>query len=148
MKNENANRAKTFSFKSAKELLDLMIHSFTPTEYSWRAYFHASDAIDKRRFMGLSDDALALESSDYGIQLLAGQEPRTLRISDNGVGMSRDEMVTNLGTIARSGTRQFTAEMEKSTTDGDAASLIGQFGVGFYSAFMIAENIEVLSQNR
>ena len=144
-----ANRAKTFSFKSeAKELLDLMIHSL----YSNKEVFirelisNASDAIDKRRILGLSDDALALDAADYGIQLISSAEPRTLRISDNGVGMSRDDMVTNLGTIARSGTRQFSADMKDAVTEGDAASLIGQFGVGFYSAFMIAENIEVLSR--
>lgn len=143
------NRVKTFSFKSeAKELLDLMIHSL----YSNKEVFirelisNASDAIDKRRFLALSEDGLGLDSDQYRIQLKAGTEPRTLCISDNGIGMDRDEMVTNLGTIARSGTRQFTAEMKETVTEGDAASLIGQFGVGFYSAFMIAENIEVCSR--
>ena len=143
------NRAKTFSFKSeAKELLDLMIHSL----YSNKEVFirelisNASDAIDKRRFLSLSEEDMGLDASDYGIKLTADSEARTLTISDNGIGMNQDEIVTNLGTIARSGTRQFSADMKDAAVEGDAASLIGQFGVGFYSAFMIAENIEVLSR--
>ena len=144
-----AGRAKTFTFKSeAKELLDLMIHSL----YSNKEIFirelisNASDAIDKRRFLGLSDGSLALDSAAYGIKITTDSDARTLTISDNGIGMNQDELVANLGTIARSGTKHFTAEMEKQKDGEDVSSLIGQFGVGFYSAFMVAEKVEVLSR--
>ncbi|MGB0648158.1 MAG: ATP-binding protein, partial [Bradymonadia bacterium] len=144
-----ANRAKTFTFKSeAKELLDLMIHSL----YSNKEIFlrelisNASDAIDKRRFLGLSDGSLSLDSAEYGIKITTDSDARTLTISDNGIGMNQEELVANLGTIARSGTKHFTAEMEKQKDGEDVSSLIGQFGVGFYSAFMVAEKVEVLSR--
>jgi len=144
-----ANRAKTFTFKSeAKELLDLMIHSL----YSNKEIFlrelisNASDAIDKRRFLSLSDDEIGLEADAYGVKITTDSDARTVTISDNGVGMNQDELVANLGTIARSGTKRFTEEMEKQATGEDQSSLIGQFGVGFYSAFMIADKVEVLSR--
>jgi molecular chaperone HtpG len=144
-----ANRAKTFTFKSeAKELLDLMIHSL----YSNKEIFlrelisNASDAIDKRRFLSLSDDDIGLESDAYGVKITTDSDARTITISDNGVGMNQDELVANLGTIARSGTKRFTEEMEKQGAGEDKSNLIGQFGVGFYSAFMVAEKVEVLSR--
>ena len=144
-----ANRAKTFSFKSeAKELLDLMIHSL----YSNKEIFlrelisNASDAIDKRRFLSISETDLALDAEAYRIRMTTDAEARTLTIVDNGIGMSQEEMIANLGTIARSGTRLFTEEMSQANETGDASQLIGQFGVGFYSAFMVAESVEVLSR--
>jgi molecular chaperone HtpG len=144
-----ANRAKTFTFKSeAKELLDLMIHSL----YSNKEIFlrelisNASDAIDKRRFLSLSEGEIGLEADAYGVKITTDSDARTVTISDNGVGMNQDELVANLGTIARSGTKRFTEEMEKQGTGDEKSNLIGQFGVGFYSAFMIAEKVEVLSR--
>ncbi len=144
-----ANRAKTFTFKSeAKELLDLMIHSL----YSNKEIFlrelisNASDAIDKRRFLSLSDGEIGVGADAYGIKITTDSDARTVTISDNGVGMNQEELVANLGTIARSGTKRFTEEMEKQATGEDASNLIGQFGVGFYSAFMVAEKVEVLSR--
>jgi molecular chaperone HtpG len=143
------NRAKTFTFKSeAKELLDLMIHSL----YSNKEIFlrelisNASDAIDKRRFLSLSEESFGLDSGAYAIKITTDSDARTLTIADNGVGMNQDELVANLGTIARSGTKRFTEEMSKHDNKDDAANLIGQFGVGFYSAFMVAEKVEVLSR--
>jgi molecular chaperone HtpG len=144
-----ANRAKTFTFKSeAKELLDLMIHSL----YSNKEIFlrelisNASDAIDKRRFLSLSDGEIGLAADAYGIKITTDSEARTVTITDNGVGMNQEELVANLGTIARSGTKRFTEEMEKQATGDDRSNLIGQFGVGFYSAFMVAEKVEVVSR--
>ena len=144
-----ANRAKTFTFKSeAKELLDLMIHSL----YSNKEIFlrelisNASDAIDKRRFLSLSEGTLGLAAEEYGIKITTDTDARTVTLSDNGVGMNQEELVANLGTIARSGTKRFTEEMDKQSDGDDMSNLIGQFGVGFYSAFMVAEKVEVLSR--
>ena len=110
-----ANRAKTFTFKSeAKELLDLMIHSL----YSNKEIFlrelisNASDAIDKRRFLSLSDGEIGVGADAYGIKITTDTDARTVTISENGVGMNQEDLVANLGTIARSGTKRFTEEME------------------------------------
>ena len=123
-----ANRAKTFTFKSeAKELLDLMIHSL----YSNKEIFlrelisNASDAIDKRRFLSISETDLALSSEDFKIQMTTDSDARTRNpITDNGIGMSQEEMIANLGTIARSGTRMFSEEMNQANEAGDASQLI------------------------
>jgi molecular chaperone HtpG len=129
-----------------RELLQLMIHSL----YSHREIFlrelisNASDANDKLRFLALSDPALLGQDSALGIWIDADPKTRTLTIRDNGIGMSREEAVAQLGTIAKSGTAEFfkrlTGDQQKD------AALIGQFGVGFYSAFMVAERVEVLSR--
>lgn len=127
-------------------LLDLVVHSL----YSDREIFlrelvaNAADATDKRRFLALSDEALALPS-EASVQIVADKDRQTIRIEDLGIGMSKDELSENLGTIARSGTAAFTAQLAN-TKPEERPSLIGQFGVGFYSAFMVADKVEVVSR--
>ena len=130
-------------------LLDLVVHAL----YSDREIFlrelvaNAADATDRRRFEALTDAALT-PPADAAIRITPDKEARTITIADAGVGMGKEEMVQNLGTIARSGTRAFGAEMAKrtDTKPEDKVSLIGQFGVGFYSAFMVADRVEVTSR--
>ncbi|MFJ5220502.1 molecular chaperone HtpG [Streptomyces sp. NPDC088354] len=132
----------------ARQLLQLMIHSI----YSNKDVFlrelvsNASDALDKLRLEALRDDALDADVSDLHIALDADAQARTLTVRDNGVGMSRDEVVSLIGTIASSGTARLLQEL-KDTKDADAAAgLIGQFGVGFYSAFMVADEVTVVTR--
>ena len=139
--------AETHSFQTqAKQLLQLMIHSL----YSNREIFlrelisNASDAIDKLRFEALNNDALLAEGSDYAIDVLVDSDAKTITIRDNGIGMTREEVIEHLGTIAKSGTAEF---LERLTGDQKKdAGLIGQFGVGFYSAFIVADEVEVLTR--
>jgi len=142
-----ASAAETLGFQTeAKKLLQLMINSL----YSNREIFlrelisNASDAIDKLRFEALADDALLAGDPNLCIRIEFDKDAKTLSVSDNGVGMTREEVVANLGTIAKSGTAEF---LERLTGDqkGDA-TLIGQFGVGFYSAFIVAKEVEVLTR--
>ena len=138
---------ETLGFQTEiKQLLDLMIHSL----YSNRDIFlrelisNASDACDKLRFEALDNDKLYGGDSDLGIWIETDRKARTISVRDNGVGMNRDEAVKNLGTIARSGTREFF-----SLLTGDRArdsNLIGQFGVGFYSSFIVAQKVTVESR--
>ena len=103
---------------------------------------NASDAIDKLAYRALTDDQVGLSREDFAITLRVDKEHRTLTVSDNGIGMTAGEMEQNLGTIARSGSLQFKKELgEQSDVD-----IIGQFGVGFYAAFMVADNVSVLSR--
>ncbi len=129
-----------------RQLLDLMINSL----YSNREIFlrelvsNASDACDKLRFEALSDDGLYEGDGDLAVEVLCDKEARTVTVRDNGIGMSREEAVEHLGTIAKSGTRQF---FEALTGDAAAdARLIGQFGVGFYSSFIVADRVTVTSR--
>lgn len=127
-----------------RELLSLVIHSV----YSNKDIFlrelvaNAADAIDKARFLSLTQQDMI---RDWEIRIEADKDTKTLIISDNGVGMNRDELIENLGTIAHSGTKAFTEALEKAKEDGSvsAPELIGQFGVGFYSAFMAADKVTV-----
>ena len=127
-------------------LLDLVVHSL----YSEREIFlrelvaNAADAVDRRRFEALTDSTLA-PPADAKIRIVPDKEASTLVISDDGIGMTRQEMIENLGTIARSGTRAFTENLASAKPE-DRPSLIGQFGVGFYSAFMVADRVEVTSR--
>jgi len=138
---------QTMGFQTeAKRLLQLMIHSL----YSNREIFlrelisNASDAIDKRRFAAIEDSSLDVSSEGYEIRVDVDEEAKTLSISDNGIGMSRDDVVENLGTIAKSGTAAF---MEQLSGDQQKDSqLIGQFGVGFYSSFIVADRVEVITR--
>lgn len=134
---------KQFKAES-KRLLDLMINSiYTHKEIFLRELIsNASDAIDKLAYLALTDDAVGLNRSDFEIRLTADKDAGTLTVSDNGIGMSREEMEENLGTIAHSGSLRFKTEMEKR----DDIDIIGQFGVGFYSAFMVAEKVTVISK--
>ena len=125
-----------------QQLLDLVIHSL----YSNKDIFlrelisNGSDAIDRLRFEALSNKELIKDDPEFRIKLFVDNEAKTLRIEDNGIGMTRDELEENIGTIAHSGTRQFMEELKKSKAKA-SPELIGQFGVGFYSAFMVADNV-------
>ena len=127
-------------------LLDLVVHSL----YSDREIFlrelvaNAADATDKRRFLALSDEALALPESP-AIRIAVDKLAGTIRIEDSGIGMTKEELADHLGTIARSGTAAFTSALAEKKPE-DRPSLIGQFGVGFYSAFMVADKVEVISR--
>jgi molecular chaperone HtpG len=127
-------------------LLDLVVHSL----YSEREIFlrelvaNAADAVDRRRFESLTDPALALPEGAK-VRIIPDKAARTLLIADDGIGMSRQELIDNLGTIARSGTRAFGAALADAKPE-DRPSLIGQFGVGFYSAFMVADRVSVTSR--
>lgn len=130
-------------FKSeSKRLLDLMINSiYTHKEIFLRELIsNASDAIDKLCFIALTDDKLGMTRSDFNIFIEADKDSRVLKITDNGIGMDKDDLENNLGTIANSGSLKFKQELEKKPDDID---IIGQFGVGFYSAFMVAKEITV-----
>ena len=130
-------------FKSeSKRLLDLMINSiYTHKEIFLREIIsNASDAIDKLCFISLTDDKVGMDRSDFKITINADKDNRTLTITDNGIGMDKDDLENNLGTIASSGSYKFKQDIEEKQDDID---IIGQFGVGFYSAFMVAKKITV-----
>ncbi len=139
---------ETHEFQTeVKQLLHLMVHSL----YSNKDIFlrelisNASDAIDRRRFSALTDTALAPEG-EFRILLEPVHDPRQLAVSDNGIGMTHDELIENLGTIARSGTKDFLAKLKEASASS-APGLIGQFGVGFYASFMVADRVEVLTRH-
>ena len=136
---------KEFKAES-KRLLDMMINSiYTHKEIFLREIIsNASDAIDKLCYLSLTDDKVGLKREDFQITLTIDKENRTLTVSDNGIGMDESDLENNLGVIANSGSLQFKGELEgKVTTDTD---IIGQFGVGFYSAFMVADEITVITK--
>lgn len=140
--------AETMQFKTElKQLLHLIIHSL----YSHKDIFlrelisNASDAIDRARFQGLTQPELLEGNEEWKIALVPDEKARTLTISDNGLGMSQATIVEQLGTIARSGTREFLESLRQADAK-DRPELIGQFGVGFYSAFMVADRVTVLSR--
>ncbi len=130
----------------SKKLLDLMINSiYTNKEIFLRELIsNASDAVDKLNFKSLSDDSVKLGEDDLAIRVSFDHDARTLTISDNGIGMTADELEKNLGTIAHSGSQEF--KTENADSQGDAVDIIGQFGVGFYSAFMVAKHVRVVSR--
>jgi len=133
-------------FKSeSKRLLELMINSiYTHKEIFLRELIsNASDAIDKLCYISLTDDKVGLTRDDFKVEINVDKESRTLTISDNGIGMTADELESNLGVIARSGSLKFKNDMDESAEDLD---IIGQFGVGFYSAFMVAAKVTVISR--
>ena len=147
MTTSQAKQTETLGFQTeVKQLLQLMIHSL----YSNREIFlrelvsNASDACDKLRFEGLHNSALFESDSELNIRISFDKVARTLTIADNGIGMSRDEVINNLGTIAKSGTREFFSRL--SGDQQKDANLIGQFGVGFYSAFIVADKVSVLTR--
>ena len=133
---------KQFKAES-KRLLDLMINSiYTHKEIFLRELIsNASDAIDKRRFKSLTDTSAGTENGQYEIRLAVDKDTRTLRVTDNGIGMTKEELEKNLGTIARSGSFDF----KKDNASNENVDIIGQFGVGFYSAFMVASRVTVRS---
>ena len=140
-------KQETLGFQTeVKQLLDLMVHSL----YSNREIFlrelisNASDAGDKLRFEALQDDGLYEKDSDLKIRVEFNKELKTITVLDNGIGMSRDEVIENLGTIAKSGTKQFFESLTGDQTKD--SQLIGQFGVGFYSCFIAAKKVEVITR--
>ena len=141
------SRPETLGFQAeVKQLLDLMIHSL----YSNKEIFlrelitNASDAIDRLRFAALSDAALMEHDPDLKIRVSYDKDARTITVADNGIGMTRSEVIEQIGTIAKSGTREFfqalTGDQQKD------ANLIGQFGVGFYSTFVVADRVTLTTR--
>jgi len=133
-------------FKSeSKRLLDLMINSiYTNKDIFLRELIsNCSDAIDKLYYRSLTDKKVKVDKDDLEINIDRDEEKRTITITDNGIGMSHDELENNLGTIAKSGSLAFKEELEKKKD----IDIIGQFGVGFYSAFMVSSKIEVVSKS-
>ena len=129
-----------------KRLLDLMINSiYTHKDIFLRELIsNASDAIDKRHYLSLTDERLA--SSEYSILIETDKNQRTLTITDNGIGMTKEQLVNNLGTIAKSGSKEFIENLTEAQNKGEV-DIIGQFGVGFYSAFMVAKEVEVITKS-
>src|SRR6478609_3501180 len=134
---------KQFQAES-KRLLEMMINSiYTQREIFLRELIsNSSDAIDKIYYRALTDDALVFNKEDYFIKLTIDKENRTLTLTDTGIGMTQEELENNLGVIAKSGSLAFKKENEAK----DGHNIIGQFGVGFYSAFMVADKLTVTSK--
>ncbi len=146
-KTAKKSKSESHAFQAdVSKLLKLMVHSV----YSEREIFlrelisNGADACDKLRYEAIQNPDLMGKESDLGIAIAIDKDNKTIAIGDNGIGMSHDELVENLGTIARSGTQAF-MEMASAAKDGDDVNLIGQFGIGFYSAFMVADKVEVVS---
>ncbi|MDF2633734.1 MAG: Chaperone protein htpG [Pelosinus sp.] len=146
--NQEPINKETREFQAeTKQLLDLMIHSiYTNREIFLRELIsNASDAIDKIRFESLTNQDLLEGDSDYEILINPDEATNTLTISDNGIGMTYDEVIENIGTIAKSGTKSFLEKLKEKETSTDK-ELIGQFGVGFYSAFMVSEKVTIITR--
>jgi len=149
----DAGKVETFQFQAeVTRLMDILIHSL----YSNRDVFlrelisNANDAIDKIRFQSLTDSSALAAGEDLHIKINVDLPSRTITVEDTGVGMTKQDMINNLGTIAKSGTSAFLEQISKDLESGggaDTANLIGQFGVGFYSAFLVADKISVVSKN-
>src|SRR3954471_15979871 len=129
-----------------RQLLHLMIHSLYGNKeiFLRELVSNASDACDRLRFEAITDWALLKDDPDLKIQLSTDEKARTITITDNGIGMSRDDVIANIGTIARSGTREFLQQM--TGDQAKDANLIGQFGVGFYSSFIVADRVTLLTR--
>jgi len=144
------SKTQTHAFQTEiSQLLDLMINSL----YSQKEIFlrelisNSSDAIDKRRFDALTDSSLLNDEEELAVSITTDKDANTLTISDNGIGMSHDEVIENIGTIARSGTKKFMEALKSNKNDdGGDVSLIGQFGVGFYSVFMVADKVSLTTR--
>jgi len=143
------SKPQTHAFQTEiSQLLDLMINSL----YSQKEIFlrelisNSSDAIDKRRFEALTDASLLTDGEELAVTITTDKDAKTLTISDNGIGMDHDEVIENIGTIARSGTKKFMQALSENKEKGDDVNLIGQFGVGFYSVFMVADKVELLTR--
>ena len=141
--------SETFQFQAeTTQLLDLMIHSlYTQKEIFLRELIsNASDALDRLRFEALTRPELIDSAEKLEIRLEVDREARTLTVLDNGIGMSREEVINNIGTIAKSGTRELRERLKEGASSETVAQLIGQFGVGFYSAFMVADEITLVTR--
>ncbi len=144
-----SSQVETLAFQAeSRQLLQLMVHSiYTNKDIFLRELIsNASDALDKLRLESLVNDELDADVSDLHVDLVADQEHRTLTVRDNGIGMSRDEVVHLIGTIARSGTAEFLKKMKEVKDAAARADLIGNFGVGFYSSFMVADKVTLLTR--
>jgi molecular chaperone HtpG len=142
-------KMKEYQFQAeTKQLLDLMIHSlYTNKEIFLRELIsNSSDALDRLRFEALTNPTLLGEDSRYEILLESDKNLRTISISDTGIGMSREEVIANIGTIAKSGTRELREKLQKGQGNEHLAEFIGQFGVGFYSAFMVADKVTLVTR--
>ncbi|HIJ59207.1 MAG TPA: molecular chaperone HtpG [Nitrospirae bacterium] len=144
----DSNNIQSYEFKTeVNELLRLMIHSL----YSHKEVFlrelisNASDAIDRARYLALTESSIYEQDTEWKIKIIVDNEKNTITISDNGIGMTKDEIIEALGTIAHSGTKEFIKKLVASDSK-QKADLIGQFGVGFYSVFMVADKVTVLSR--
>jgi molecular chaperone HtpG len=145
----NMTNSKEYQFQAeTRKILELVIHSlYTNKEIFLRELIsNASDALDRLRFEGLTNPELLEGHDRYEIRLEVDREAKTLSISDTGIGMSRDEVIANIGTIAKSGTRELRERIKDGMSNQLAAELIGQFGVGFYSAFMVANKVTLLTR--
>ena len=144
---QTKNETRSFEADVSK-LLHMMVHSV----YSDRDVFlrelisNAADACERLRYEAIASPALLDRDSTFRITITIDPDKKTLTVEDNGIGMNRDELVQALGTIAHSGTRAFLEKVEASQNNGTGATLIGQFGVGFYSAFMVADKVDVISR--
>lgn len=139
---------ETRSFQAeTKQLLDLMIHSiYTHREIFLRELIsNASDAIDKIKFQSLTDTSILEGNSDFEIKISFNKEDRTIKISDNGIGMSYNEVIDHIGTIAKSGSKAFSQAVKEKNQNGEV-DIIGQFGVGFYSAFMVGKKVTLVTK--
>ena len=141
---------ETLEFQAeARQLLQLMVHSI----YSNKDIFlrelisNASDALDKLRLESLVDKELEADTTDLHIELEVDRRARTLTVRDNGIGMTRDEVVALIGTIAKSGTGELLRKLKESKDDAASQELIGQFGVGFYSTFMVADRVALVTRH-
>ncbi|HEX3683934.1 MAG TPA: molecular chaperone HtpG [Bryobacteraceae bacterium] len=144
-----AATAETLAFQAeTKELLRLMIHSlYTRKDIFLRELIsNASDALDRLRFESLTNQDLLEGNDKFEIRLDVDRTARTLTISDSGIGMSRDEIIANIGTIAKSGTAELRQRLQEAGSTGDITELIGQFGVGFYSSFMVADRVKLVTR--
>jgi heat shock protein beta len=138
---------ETFEFQAeVSRLMDIIIHSLYQNKdiFLRELISNASDALDKLRFVALTDKTLLDDDAPLDIRVEVDKEEKTLSITDKGIGMTRDDLITNLGTVARSGTAKF---LDAISSGKDALGLIGQFGVGFYSAFLVADKVTVTSKN-
>ncbi len=147
MSQETSQETKTFEFQAkVRQLLDILTHSL----YTHRDVFirelisNATDALDKARFMDVKGEEIADKELDYQINIFLDEKNKLMTISDTGIGMTYDELVENIGTIARSGTSEFVKQLAENKGD---VNLIGKFGVGFYSVFMAADRVEVTTKS-